>query len=209
MRMHVPYLIALRVGVGVGVGLSVAASAADKRQWLELLPAHAAYQRARDRRRNSMSTVGPEPLAASKVRAASLAGGDFSVHDGAQDRDSLFRTTVSAASSADETARGRHEGLLELGRDAVEDVDGAGEGEAQRGVDHVGRRQPVVDPRARGHADPLLDHVDERRDVVVGDALALAHREALALALIETSERSVVGERSERRADDGIAGLDQ
>ncbi|CAI5742417.1 unnamed protein product [Hyaloperonospora brassicae] len=90
----------------------VAASAADKRQWLELLPAHAAYQRARDRRRNSMSTAGPESLAAHKPRAVSLAGGDFSVHDGvgdrSQGRDSLFRSTVSAASS-DETAHGRHE----------------------------------------------------------------------------------------------------
>ena len=47
---------------------------------------------------------------------------------------------------------------------------------AQRGVDDVGRRQPVVDPRAGGHADGRLHDVDERGDVVVGDALALEHR---------------------------------
>ena len=40
-------------------------------------------------------------------------------------------------------------------------------------------------PRARGLADTFLNHVDERGDVVIGDALAFVHRvdvEAGALA---------------------------
>ena len=45
---------------------------------------------------------------------------------------------------------------------------------AQRRVDDVGRRQPVVDPRPGRRPDGRLDDVDERGDVVVGDPLALA-----------------------------------
>ena len=49
------------------------------------------------------------------------------------------------------------------------DVGGVAHRPAQRGVDDVGRRQAVVDPRAGRRADALLDDVDERGDVVVGD----------------------------------------
>ncbi len=47
---------------------------------------------------------------------------------------------------------------------------------AQGRVDHVGRGQPVVDPRTLGLADGVLDDVDERGHVVVGHPLALGHR---------------------------------
>ena len=45
----------------------------------------------------------------------------------------------------------------------------------ERGVEHVGGGQPVVDPAAR-LPDRLRDDVDERGHVVVGDLLALLHR---------------------------------
>ena len=57
-----------------------------------------------------------------------------------------------------------------------EQVGRPGEGGAQGGVDHVRRGEAVVDPRALGLPDGLLDHVDEGGHVVVGDALALGHR---------------------------------
>ena len=44
----------------------------------------------------------------------------------------------------------------------------------ERSVEHVRRRQPVVDPAAFG-AELLGDGVDERRDVVVGRELDLRH----------------------------------
>ena len=58
-------------------------------------------------------------------------------------------------------------------------------GERERGVDHVGRRQPVVEPAAF-LARPSGDDVDERGDVVVrlaldlGDALGRRHDRPLA-----------------------------
>ena len=55
------------------------------------------------------------------------------------------------------------------------EVGGVAHRPAQRGVDDVRRRQPVVDPRAGRRADALLHDVDERGDVVVGRALALEH----------------------------------
>ena len=45
--------------------------------------------------------------------------------------------------------------------------------DAQRGVDDVGRREPVVDPLPGRSADVLLHDVDERGDVVIGDRFAL------------------------------------
>src|SRR3954452_6565659 len=63
----------------------------------------------------------------------------------------------------------RADELLGAGDD---DLAGGADLERQRGVEHVGRRQPEVDPAAR-RAGALAEHVDERGDVVVGDALAL------------------------------------
>ena len=68
---------------------------------------------------------------------------------------------------------------LEHGHERIEvgeqEVRRLGEGGAQRGVHHVRGRQPVVDVRAGRGADALLDDVDERGHVVVGDLLALEH----------------------------------
>ena len=55
-------------------------------------------------------------------------------------------------------------------------VGGADERRRERGVDDIGRGQPVVDPRTLRRADHLQDDVDEGRDVVVGDRLALGDR---------------------------------
>ena len=61
-------------------------------------------------------------------------------------------------------------------RTRLEDaIDGARHLERERGVDHVARGQAVVHPRARGLADALLHDVDERGDVVIGDALAFVN----------------------------------
>ena len=46
---------------------------------------------------------------------------------------------------------------------------------AERGVDDVGRRQAVVDPRPGGRPDRGLDDVDEGGDVVIGHPLSLGH----------------------------------
>ena len=54
-------------------------------------------------------------------------------------------------------------------------IEGARHLERERGVDHVARREPVVHPRARGLADARLHDVDERGDVVIGDALAFVY----------------------------------
>ena len=77
-----------------------------------------------------------------------------------------------------------------------EQVGGPGQGGAQGGVDHVGRGEPVVDPRALGLADGLLDHVDEGGHVVVGDPLALVHRldeGGVDLGALGPAERGGVG----------------
>ena len=55
------------------------------------------------------------------------------------------------------------------------DVHRLGQCEAECGVDHVRGREPVVDPRAFGHADPRLHDVDEGGGVVIGDLLAFVH----------------------------------
>ena len=64
----------------------------------------------------------------------------------------------------------------------VDELLGAGEHDlarepqlhGERGVEHVARREPVVDP-APGRAGARAEDVDERGDVVVGDGLALLH----------------------------------
>ena len=66
---------------------------------------------------------------------------------------------------------GGHE-RIEIGQ---QHVGGAGKRGAQRGVDHVGGGEPVVDVRSGRRADALLHHIDERRHVVVRDLLALEH----------------------------------
>jgi hypothetical protein len=83
---------------------------------------------------------------------------------GAADRDGLAvlerpcheRVAVVASPGGDDRPR-----LDELG--------------GERGVEHVGGGQPVVQP-ATLLADRVLDHVDERGDIVVGGALALLNR---------------------------------
>ena len=56
-----------------------------------------------------------------------------------------------------------------------EQISGPGEGGAERGVHHVRRGQPVVDVRTGGSPDAVLDHVDERRHVMVGHPLPFEH----------------------------------
>jgi hypothetical protein len=56
-----------------------------------------------------------------------------------------------------------------------DELPGAAELECQAGVEDVGAREAEVDPPA-GRARGLREHVDERRDVVVGGALALGYR---------------------------------
>ncbi len=67
-------------------------------------------------------------------------------------------------------------GTDQFGGRLDQQVGGPGQGGTQRRVDHVGRRQPVVDPRPLGLADGLLDDVHEGGHVVVGHPLALGHR---------------------------------
>ena len=61
--------------------------------------------------------------------------------------------------------------LFELRRRVDEQRGGSGEREGEGGVDHVGGRQPVVDPPPGRLADPAGHDVDEGGHVVVGDAL--------------------------------------
>ncbi len=68
-----------------------------------------------------------------------------------------------------------HQRGEQLGRRLDQQIGGVTKRPAQRGVDHVGRREPVVDPRRRRRPDRCLDHVDEGGDVVVGDGLAVEH----------------------------------
>ena len=63
----------------------------------------------------------------------------------------------------------------QLGRGLDQQVGGIAQRPAQRRVDHVGRRQPVVDPRRSRRADRSLYDVDERGDVVIGDRLTVEH----------------------------------
>src|SRR5439155_26150784 len=72
-----------------------------------------------------------------------------------------------------ELACPRRHGALEIVDRFEQQVARPDEGDRQRRVDDVARRQPVVYPRAGGEADGRLDHVDEGGDVVVGYALAL------------------------------------
>ena len=65
------------------------------------------------------------------------------------------------------------DGLLEGGGGIDQEVGGPGEGERQGGVDHVGGREPVVDPGPGRLADPVGHDVDEGGHVVVGDPLPL------------------------------------
>ena len=56
-----------------------------------------------------------------------------------------------------------------------QDQAGLGELQPERGVEHVGRGEAVVDP-APGLADRLRHDVHESGDVVIGHLLALVHR---------------------------------
>ena len=78
------------------------------------------------------------------------------------------------ADGVDVLARALGERDDELARAGDDDLAGRAELQGERGVEHVGRRQAVVDPAPAGPG-ALLQHVDEGRDVVVGDALALLH----------------------------------
>ena len=80
----------------------------------------------------------------------------------------------------------RHGGGYVLGRAGLQHPDqparrgdqqvgGTDESRAQRGVDHVRRREPVVDPRTFRGSDLGLHDVDERSEVVVGDSFASSH----------------------------------
>ena len=79
--------------------------------------------------------------------------------------------TGTSISSRARAAQGVDE-AVEVGQ---EQIGGPGQRGAQRGVHHVGRGQPVVDVRAGGRADAVLDHVDEGGHVVIGDLLPLEH----------------------------------
>jgi len=75
-----------------------------------------------------------------------------------------------------ELVRPRRDHLFEPGGGGEEEVESPGELEGEGGVDDVGRREPVVDPRPLGLADAGLHHVDEGGHVVLGYALALLDR---------------------------------
>ena len=72
-------------------------------------------------------------------------------------------------------ARAPDERVAVVARAAGQDQAGLGELERERGVQHVGGGEPVVDP-APGGAHRLGHHVDEGGHVVVGQLLALADR---------------------------------
>ncbi len=89
------------------------------------------------------------------------------------------RLGVDAVGAADADGVGELAGALgERGRERAgagdDHVAGAAQLQREGGVEHVGGREPVVDPAA-GLARRRAEHVDERRDVVVGDPLALLH----------------------------------
>ena len=70
-------------------------------------------------------------------------------------------------------ARGRRdEHLDQLARAGEDELAGRAQLQRERGVQHVGGRQAVVDPAPAG-AGRRRQHVDERGDVVIGDLLAL------------------------------------
>ena len=75
----------------------------------------------------------------------------------------------------DVLARARGKRVDQLVRAAQDDLARRAQLERERGVEHVRRRQPEVDPAARV-ARGLGQDVDERGDVVVGDLLALLRR---------------------------------
>ena len=83
---------------------------------------------------------------------------------------------------------------------------GPGQLQRQRGVDDVARREAVVDPGARGLADPLLDHVDERGDVVLGDELALLDRGDVEAGALAHRGRGVL--RDDAELGPGLGGED-
>ena len=64
----------------------------------------------------------------------------------------------------------------QVGRCLDQQIDGVGHRPAQRRVDDVGRREPVVDPRSGRLTDRRLHDVDERGHVVIGHRLAFEHR---------------------------------
>ncbi len=90
------------------------------------------------------------------------------------------------ADGADVFAGALAEHLDELARAGQDDLAGRAQLEACRRVEDVARRQAEVDPAA-GVSGRLAQDVDERRDVVVGRALAL-----------------VDGLDGERRRSDGV-----
>ncbi len=96
-----------------------------------------------------------------------------------------------------------HERGEQFGRGLDQEIGGVAQRPAQRGVDHVGRGEAVVDPRRRRRPDRRLDDVDERSNVVVGDRLAFEHllHERLVGRRRERTARRRVGGRhdSERR----------
>ena len=68
-----------------------------------------------------------------------------------------------------------HQGGQQPVRGLQQQVAGVAQHPAPGGVHHIGGRQPVVDPRARGLADGRLYDVHERSHVVVGDLLPVLH----------------------------------
>ena len=69
-------------------------------------------------------------------------------------------------------ARPRRERRHELPGAGDQDLAARAQLQRERGVEHVGGGQPEVDPAPR-LAHGRREHVDERGDVVLGDALAL------------------------------------
>ena len=98
------------------------------------------------------------------------------------------------------------DGRLELGRGADHEVEGPHQGDGEGGVDHVARREPVVDPAGGGAADALLDHVDEGRDVVLGDLLPLVDGGDVEIGPFADGHR--IGGRDDPQLRPGLGGED-
>ena len=76
------------------------------------------------------------------------------------------------AERVDVLARAPGERRDQLARASARSLAGRAQLQRQRGVEHVGGGQAEVDPAPASPAD-CGEHVDERRHVVVGHALAL------------------------------------
>ncbi len=87
---------------------------------------------------------------------------------------------------------------------AQDQIAGAHHGDRQPGVDHVVRREPVVQPLGGGATDPCLDDVDEGGGLVIGDGFAFPDR--LEVEVGTLPDRRRVGRRHHPELGPGLRG---